>query len=159
MHTTIVQLAESLTRVMTPVSPVIKSMCTICSSFTDEQKKKHNKRKYVRKQKTVVDTSKDELDLLGDEFSGSQADLEGASNILFSSAPRPQTLHFESLSMKTPQAFSPTPGTVLQKQIETTLGKSLDTTLNLQIQQQIWVFQAFILEAMQFLRNKFKTMH
>ena len=51
-----------------------------------------NRKRYVRKQK--ADTSKDdELDLVGDEdvesFTGSQADLEGSSDNLFASPPRP----------------------------------------------------------------------
>ena len=54
-------------------------------------------------------TSKDgDLDLLGDDveaFSGSQADLEGAAHNLFSSPPRSQPLHFEYLSLKTPQVL------------------------------------------------------
>ena len=59
-----------------------------------------NRKRYVRKQ--TADTSKDdELDLLGDEdvesFTGSQADLEGATDNLFASPPHPQPLHFESL--------------------------------------------------------------
>ena len=61
--------------------------CNICSAFTEEQilKIKH-RRRYVQKQK-VADTSKDELDLLGDDdvesFSGSQVNLEGAAKDLF----------------------------------------------------------------------------
>ena len=53
--------------------------CNICSSFSDKQLLEiKNRRRYVQKQK-VADTSKDELDLLGDDvevFSGSHADLE-----------------------------------------------------------------------------------
>ena len=68
----------------------------ICSAFTEDQliKIKH-RRRYVRKQKVsdACNTSKDELDLLGDDdveaFSGSQADLEGAAENLFSSPPCP----------------------------------------------------------------------
>ena len=73
------------------------------ASFSKEQqiKIKHRHR-YIRKQKTSDpgNTSKDDLDLLGDDgdtFSGSQADLEGAAENLFSSPPRPQPLRFESL--------------------------------------------------------------
>ena len=92
-------------------------LCNICSAFTEEQllKIKHRQR-YVRKQK--ADTSKDELDLLDEDgmeaFSGSQADLEGAAEDLFSSRPRPQPLRFETLSLKTPKTVPPTPGTALQ---------------------------------------------
>ena len=78
--------------------------CNICTSFTGKQllKIKHRHR-YVRKQK-VADTSEDELDLLGDDdmeaFCGSQADLEGAAENIFSSPPRPQPLRFETLSFE-----------------------------------------------------------
>ena len=85
--------------------------------------------RYVRKQKASdpCNTSKDDdLDLLGDDvetFSGSQADLKGAADNLFSSPPRPQSLCFESLSLKTPQTVPPTPGTALQNNIESRLEK------------------------------------
>ena len=72
-----------------------KKPCNICSAFTEDQliKIKHRHR-YVRKQKVAdtCNTSKDELDLLGDDveaFSGSQADLEGAAENLFSAPPHP----------------------------------------------------------------------
>ena len=67
----------------------LESPCDICSGFSDEQMQKiKNRKRYVRKQK--ADTSKEEeLDLLGDEdvesFTGSQADLAGAADNLFSS--------------------------------------------------------------------------
>ena len=75
-----------------------EKLFNICSSFTEEQLLKiKNGRRYVRKQK-VTDTSKDELDFLGDDgieaFSESQADLEGAAENLFSSPPSPQPLSF-----------------------------------------------------------------
>ena len=57
-------------------------------------------------------------------FFGSQADLEGAAENLFSS-PHPQPLCFESLPLRTPQTVPPTPGTALQHKIESKLGKSL----------------------------------
>ena len=81
-----------------------QSPCNICDSFTEEQQIKiKHRHQYIRKQKTLdPNTSKDDLDLLGDDgdaFSGSQADLEGAAENLFSSPPRPQPLHFESLSL------------------------------------------------------------
>ena len=60
----------------------------------------------------TCNTSKDdELDLLGDDmeaFSGSQADFESAAENLFSSPPGPKLLHFESLSLRTPQTVPPT---------------------------------------------------
>ena len=100
-------------------------------------------------------TSKeDDLDLLGDDveaFSGSQADLEGAAENLFSSPPRPQPLCFESLSLKTPQTLPPTPGTALQNKIESRLEKFLGAHFNIQLQQQMGVFQASMLEAMKSL--------
>ena len=81
--------------------------------------------RYVRKQKGT-DTSKDEL-YLGDDdveaFSGSQADLERAAENLFSFPPHPQLLHFETLSLKTPDC-----------KIESKLEKSLGTHLNMQQQ-------------------------
>ena len=78
-----------------------ESPCNICANFTEEQQIKiKHRRRYVRKQKVSdpCNTSKDDnLDLLGDDveaFSGSQADLEGAADNIFSSPPRPQPLHF-----------------------------------------------------------------
>ena len=73
-----------------------QSPCNICDSFSEEQQIK-TRRQYIRKQKQTSDpnTSKDDLDLLGDNddaFSGSQADLEGAAENLFSSPPRPRSL-------------------------------------------------------------------
>ena len=96
-----------------------QSPCNICASFSEEQQIKiKHRRWYVRKQKASdpCNTIKeDDLGLLGDDveaFSGSQADLEGAADNLFSSPPRPQPLCFESLSLKTPQTVKhPTPAT------------------------------------------------
>ena len=109
-----------------------QSPCNICLSFSEEQRIKIKHRcRYVRKQKASdpCNTSKeDDLDQLGDDveaFSGSQADLEGAAENLFSSPPHPQPLHFETLSLKTPQTVPPTPGTALQNKIESRLEKSL----------------------------------
>ena len=115
--------------------------CNICANFTEEQqiKIKHRHR-YVRKQKVSYpcNTSKDDdLDLLGDDveaFSGSQADLEGAAENLFSSPSRPQPLRFESLSLRTPQTVPPTPGTALQNKIESKLENSLGNQINIQLQ-------------------------
>ena len=97
--------------------------------FTEEQQIKiKHRRLYIQKQKTAdLNTSKDDQDLLGDDgdtFSGSQADLEGAADNLFSSPPSPQPLRFESLSLKTPHNVPPTPGTALQNKIESKLEKS-----------------------------------
>ena len=70
---------------------------------------------------------------------------------VFSSPPRPQPLCFESLSLKTPQTVPP--GTTLQNKIGTTLEKSLGNQFNIQLQQQMGVFQASMLEAMKFPRK------
>ena len=90
-------------------------------------------------------------------FSGSQADLEGATENLFSSTPCPPTLTFESLSLRTPQTVPPTPGTALQNKIESKLEKSLGNQFNIQLQQQMGVFQASMLEAMKCLRDKIQS--
>ena len=95
----------------------------ICASFTEEQMLKISQRKrYIKKQKSLTTSSKDnELDLLGDDmdsFTGSQADLESAADNLFTSPPRSQPLPFGSLSLKTQaKAVPPTPGTALQQKI------------------------------------------
>ena len=138
--------------------------CNICSGFSEVQliKIKHRQR-YVRKQKVsnTCNTSKDDdLDSLGDDveaFSGSQADLEGAAENLFSSPPHPQPLLFESLSLRTPETVPPTPGTALHK-IESKLEKSLGNQFNIHLQQQMGVFQASMLEAMESLREEMQSM-
>ena len=71
--------------------------CKICQDLSSEQHDKiKNGRRYTRKVKPDQNTSKDDLDLLGDDedesFTGTQADLEGAADTLFSSPPRPQPL-------------------------------------------------------------------
>ena len=73
---------------------------------------------------------------------------------LISSPPRLQPLRFESLSLKTPQTVPPTPGTALQNKIESRLEKSLGSTFNIQLKQEVGVFQASMLEAMKSLRDK-----
>ena len=98
-------------------------------------------------------------DLLGDDveaFSGSQANLEGAAENLFSSPPRPRPLHFESL--RTPQTVLPTPGTSLQNKIESKLEKSLGNQFNIQLQQQMGVFQVSMLETTKSLREEMQSM-
>ena len=100
--------------------------------LSEEHAKIKNRCRYTRKVKSDQNTSKDDLDLLGDDeesFSGTQADLEGAADTLFSSPPRPQPLRFESLSLKTPETVPPTPGTALQNKIENNLQKSLGSNL------------------------------
>ena len=142
-----------------------QSPCNIYANFSEEQQIKiKHRRRYVRKQKASdpCNTSKhDDLDLLVDDveaFSGSQADLEGAADNLFSSPPRPQPLRFESLSLKTPQTVPPTPGTALQNKIESRLEKSLGNQFNIQLQQQMGVFQASMLEAMKSLQDEMHSM-
>ena len=134
-----------------------QSPCNICGKFTEEQQSKiKHRHRYVRNQKTSdpCNSSKDDdLDLLVDDpeaFSGSQADLEGADDDLFSS-PHPQPLCFKSLSLKTPQTVPPTPATVLQNKIESRLENSLGNQFNIQLQQQMGVFQASMLEAIKSL--------
>ena len=119
-----------------------ESVATVAPAFSEEQLIKIKRRcRYVRKQKVsdTCNTSKDDdLDLLGDDvkaFSGSQTDLEGAAENLFSSPPCPQPLHFESLSLRTHQTVPPTPGTALQNKIESKLEKSLGNQFNIQLQQ------------------------
>ena len=90
--------------------------------------------------------------------SGSKADLEGAADNLFSSPPCPQPLRFESLSLRTPQAVPPTPGTALQNKIESRLEKSVGNQFIIQLQQQMGVFQASMLEAMKSLRDEMQSM-
>ena len=89
-------------------------------------------------------------------FSGSQVDLEGAADNLFSSPPPLQHLRFESLSLKTPQTVPQTLGTA--SKIESRLEKSLGNQFNIQLQQQMGVFQASMLEAMKSLRDKMQSM-
>ena len=132
--------------------------CNICANFSEEQQIKiKHRRRYVRKQKAsdpCNNSKDDDLDLLGGDsveaFSGSQADLEGAADNLFSSPPRSQPLRFESLSL-TPQTVPPTPGTALKNKLESRLEKSLGNQFNIQLQQQIGVFQVSMLEAMKSL--------
>ena len=107
------------------------SSCNICDNFTDEQNSKiKNRRRYTRKQRSDANTSKNDLGDDEESFTGTQADLEGAAETLFSSPPRPQPLRFESLSFKTPLTVPPTPGTALQNKIEGRLEKSLGSSLN-----------------------------
>ena len=63
-------------------------------------------------------------------------------------------MRFESLSFKTPQTVPPTPGTALQNKIESRLEKSLGSTFNIQLKQEMGVFQASMLEAMKCLRDE-----
>ena len=120
------------------------------------------RRRYVRKQKASdpCNTSKeDDLNLLGDDVEPFLAlKLKGVAENLFSSPPRPQALHFESLSLKTPQTVPLTPGTALQNKIESRLEKSLGSQFNIPLQQQMGVFQASMLDAMKSLRDNMHSM-
>ena len=90
----------------------------------------------------------DELNLPG----GAHADLESAADNGFTSPPCPQPLPFESLSLKTtPKSVPPILGRALQQKIESKLKNSLGSHLKIQLQQQMGVFQASMLEAMQSL--------
>ena len=115
-----------------------------------------------KKVSDTCNTSKDDdLDLIGDDveaFSGSQAGLEGAAETLFSSSSCPQPLRFESLSLRTSQTVPPTPGTALQNKIESKLEKSLGNQFNIQLQQQMGVFQVSMLETMKSLREEMQSM-
>ena len=71
-----------------------------------------------------------------------------------SSPPHPQPLRFKSLSLKTPQTVPPTPGTTLQNKIESRLAKSLGSTFNIQLKQEMGGFQASMLESMNSLRDE-----
>ena len=67
-------------------------------------------------------------------------------------------MRFESLSLKTPpKTVPPTPGTALQLKIESILEKSLGSQFNIQLQQQMGVFQASMLEVMKSLRDEFQS--
>ena len=59
-----------------------------------------------------------------------------------------------NLSLKTPQTVPPTPGTALQNKIDSRLEKSLGSTFNIQLKQEMGVFQASMLEAMKSLRDE-----
>ena len=94
-----------------------------------------------------------------ESFAGSHADLDSAADTLFAFPPRPHPLHFEALSLKTPaKTVPPTPGTALQQKIKSKLEKSLGTRFNIQLQQQMGVFKASMLEAMKSLRDEFQSM-
>ena len=62
------------------------------------------------------------------------------------------------MSLRTPQTVPPTPGTALQHKIESKLVKSLGTQFNIQLQQQMGIFQASMLEAMKSLRKEMQSM-
>ena len=80
--------------------------------------------------------------------------MEGAADNLFSSPPHPQPLRFEALSIETPRNVPPTPGTALQNKIENRLEKSLGNTFNIQLKQEMGLFQSSMLDAMKSLRDE-----
>ena len=127
----------------------IEKPCNICGSFTDEQLLK------IKKTDACMFGSRRQPTIDVEVFSGSHADLEDTAEQLYSSPPRPQPFHFETLSIKSPQTVPHTPGSVLQNTIESKLEKSLGACFN--IQQQMGVFQASMLEATLSLRDDFKT--
>ena len=141
----------------------LMSPCKICASFTEEQQTKITHRKsYIKSGEKKTDKNDDEdADLLGDNsiesFGGSHAELEIAAKRLFTSLPLPQPLAFKALSLRTPaRTVPPTPGTALQRKVESNLEKSLGSRLDIQIDQKMGAFQANILEAMKNLREDFQ---
>ena len=102
----------------------------------------------------VSDISKDESKLLGepdqgDIFEGSQQELEQAARSIYQSPPKPsnvvlgdpraQVLGLDHLSLRTSQHVPETPGTVLQRRIEKSLGD--------QFQEQMGSFQRSMMDA------------
>ena len=128
----------------------------VCASFTEERKQKIiNRKRYVKKDKAgVSDVSKDESELLGepdqgDIFEGSQQELEQAAQSIYQSSPKPsnvilgdptaRVLGLDNLSLRTPQHVPETPGTMLQRRIEKSLGD--------QFQEQMGSFQRSMMDA------------
>ena len=158
IYTTTVGPVQSLARETIPVLLIYLLAISVQISQKNRRTKIKHRRRYTQKQKSSdLNTSKDDLELLGDDeesFTGSQADLAGAAENLFSSPPRLQLLRFESLSLKTPHNIPPTPGTAFQNKIESRLEKSLGSLLNIQLKQEMGVFQASMLEAMKSVRGE-----
>ena len=128
----------------------------VCASFTEEQKQKIiNRKRYVKKDKAgISDVSKDESELLGepdqgDISEGSQQELEQAARSIYQSLPKPsnvvlgdpraQVLELDNLSLRTPRHVPETPGTVIQRRIEKSLGD--------QFQEQMGSFQRSMMDA------------
>ena len=78
--------------------------------------------------------------------------MEGAADNFSYLLPAP--LRFEALSLKTPRNVPPSPGTALQNKIENRLQKSLGNTFNIQLKQEMGLFQASMLDAMKSLRDE-----
>ena len=79
-----------------------------------------------------------------ESFGGSQAELEVAAELLFTSQPQPQPLAFEALSMRTSaHTMPPTPGTALQQKGQSNIEKSLGPRLDMQIDQKMGVFSSY----------------
>ena len=137
------------------------SPCTICSSFTEEQLAKITHRKRYTKKSDKNEAEDVDSELLGDNssetYGGSQAELEVAANRLFTSAPHPQPLSFEALSLRTPaRTVPPTPGTALQLKVQANLEKSLSSRFDIQMYQKMGAFQASMLEAFNNLHEDFQ---
>ena len=102
ISTTIVRRAENLVKVTTSVSQT-KPLAVFVKISAEQHAKIKNRCRYTRKLKSDANTSKDNLDLLGDDeesFSGSQADLEGAAENLFSSPPPPNHYALKHCQLK-----------------------------------------------------------
>ena len=138
------------------------SSCSICSSFTEEQLTKITHRKRYTKRADKKDKAEDmDSELLGDNsvesFGGSQAELEVAADLLFTSPPLTQPLSFDSLSLHTPaRTVLPTPGMALQIKVQANLEKSLSSRFDVQMDQKMGAFQASMLEAFNSLREDFQ---
>ena len=76
--------------------------------------------------------------------------LENTAQQLYSSPPHLPTP--EELLIKMPQNVPPTPGTALQHRIDK-IEKSLGSQMNIQLQQQMGVFEASIMESLDSLRD------
>ena len=123
--------------------------------LNDKSKKFLNRKRYVKKDKAgVSDISKDESELLGepdqgDIFEGSQQELEQAAQSIYQVSPKPsnvmlgdpraRVLGLDNLSLRTPQHVPETPGTMLQRRIEKSLGD--------QFQEQMGSFQRSMMDA------------
>ena len=132
--------------------------CQICQALSSEEHAKiKNRRRYTQKVKPDQNTSKDDLDLLGDDedsFSGTQADLEGAADTLFSSPPCPNLLGSNPCQIKL-QKLSHLPQVLLcRTKLKLIYKNPWGLTFNIQLKQEMGVFQASMLDAMKSLRDE-----
>ena len=65
---------------------------------------------------------------------------------------------FEYLSLRTPETVQLTPVAALQNKIERKLEKSLGNQFNIQLKQEMGIFQASMLEAMKSPREEMQSM-